>query len=395
MELYITTLGIFDVELDGSSLLKESSRSYKLNKLFQYFLTFRNNKILPDTIIENLWPESESFDPQNMLRAQIFRLRKMMKSSLPEDVDEKYYTSIVFTNGYYCLQVGDKVTIDVDEFENLIKQGDKERAIDINNSIIYYEKALDLYKGSYLEENSYEIWLVPMKNYYRNLYTKTLYKLLDILSEKEEYHKIIEVCNKAITYETHDENIHIYLMETMLKLGRIKDAVSHYEYTTFLFNTNINPNTRSALNDINKKIQNKLIEKSNTNLSNIKLKLDEELDQGPLFCDFDYFKLLFNMQKRKRNIEEEPGFITLVTLNEDLNEAELKQWENTLTQILRSSLRTGDVFTFWNKLQILILLENVQGNGLQIIEDRIKNKLITHSNDKNYDIKIKSSSIVP
>lgn len=125
------------------------------------------------------------------------------------------------------------------------------------------------------------------------------------------------------------------------------------------------------------------------------MKLDEELDQGPLFCDFDYFKLLFNMQKRKRNIEEEPGFITLVTLNEDLNEAELKQWENTLTQILRSSLRTGDVFTFWNKLQILILLENVQGNGLQIIEDRIKNKLITHSNDKNYDIKIKSSSIVP
>lgn len=55
MELYITTLGILDVELDGSSLLKESSRSYKLNKLFQYFLTFRNNKILPDTIIVSLY----------------------------------------------------------------------------------------------------------------------------------------------------------------------------------------------------------------------------------------------------------------------------------------------------------------------------------------------------
>ena len=394
MKLYISTLGVFDVELDGKSLLKESSRSYKLNKLFQYFLTFRNNKILSDTLIENLWPDNESFDPQNMLRAQIYRLRQMIKSSLPDGVDEKSYASIVFTNGYYCLEVGNKVTLDVDEFENLIKQGDKERTSDINSSIIYYEKALDLYKGTYLEENSYELWLVPMKNYYSSLYAKTLYKLLDILNEQENYHKVIEVCNKAITRETHDGNIHISLMEAMLKLGQIKDAISHYEYTTFLLNKEMNPNIKSSLSDINRKIQNKLIEKGKTNLSSIKLKLEEDLDQGPLFCDFDHFKILFNMQKRKRNIEEEPGCITLITLNEDLIEDELKQWEKTMTGILKKSLRTGDAFTFWNEMQILILLQNVQGDGLQIIENRITDKVRTLLMDMNYDINIKSSSIV-
>jgi DNA-binding SARP family transcriptional activator len=394
MKLYISTLGVFDVELDGKSLLKESNRSYKLNRLFQYFLTFRNNKILSDTLIENLWPDNESFDPQNMLRAQIYRLRQMIKSSLPDGVDEKSYASIVFTNGYYCLEVGNKVTLDVDEFENLIKQGDKERTSDINSSIIYYEKALDLYKGTYLEENSYELWLVPMKNYYSSLYAKTLYKLLDILNEQENYHKVIEVCNKAITRETHDGNIHISLMEAMLKLGQIKDAISHYEYTTFLLNKEMDPNTKSSLSDINRKIQNKLIEKGKTNLSNIKLKLEEESDQGPLFCDFDHFKILFNMQKRKRNIEEEPGFITLITLNEDLIEDELKQWEKTMTGILKNSLRTGDAFTFWNEMQILILLQNVQGDGLQIIENRITDKVRTLLMDMNYDINIRSSSIV-
>lgn len=395
MELYISTLGGFNLELDGKSLLKEASRSYKLYKLFQYFLTFRNNKILPDTLLENLWPDHESFDPQNMLRAQIYRLRQILKTTFPDNKNEKDYITIVFTNGYYSLEVGEKVVVDVDEFEKYIKLGDEERTNNINNSIAYYEKALDLYKGTYLEENSYELWLVPMKNYYSSLYNKTIYKLLDILNEQENYSKVVKVCTKAIKNESHDENLHIYLMEAMLKLGQVKDAISHYEYTNFLLEKTMNSNTRAALNDINRKIQNKLIEKGKTNLSNIKIKLEEETDKGPLFCDFDHFKLLFNMQKRKRNIEEEPAFITLITLNEDLVEGELKQWNKTMTHILKSSLRTGDAFSFWNEMQILILLQNVQGDGLQIIEQRIMDKLKSNSEDREYEIKIKSSSIVP
>ena len=394
MKLFIFTLGVFDIELDGSSLIKDASRSYKLFKLFQYFLTFRNTKILPETLIENLWPDHNSYDPQNMLRAQIYRLRQLITSSLPKDLNQKIYATINFTNGYYSLDLGEKVIVDVDEFEKLINLGDSKRIDDINSSITYYENALALYKGTYLDENSYELWLVPIKNYYSGLYTRTLFKLLDILKDQEKYHKIIEVCTKAITYQSQDENIHIYLMEAMLKLGQIKDAISHYDYITFLLNKDKDLNTSSALSEVNRKIQNQLIEKSKTSISNIKLKLEDEEDSGPLFCDFDHFRLLFNMQKRKRDIELEPSFITLITLDENLIEDKLKQWEKIMTDVLKTSLRTGDAFTFWNELQILILLENVQGDGLEIIENRIKNKLKTVSKEE-YKIKIKSSSIVP
>ena len=290
MKLYISTLGVFDIKLGEASLVREASRSYKLFKLFQYFLTFRNNKILPDTIIDNLWADHESFDPHNMLRAQIYRLRQLLKNSLPEGANEKLYISISFTNGYYCLEVGEKVTIDIEAFEELISIGDKMKLEDIKSSIIYYEQALDIYKGTYLEENSYELWLVPVKNYYRSLYIKTLFKLLDILKEQEKYFKIIEICRKAIAYESQDVNIHIYLMESMLKLGQIKDAISHYEYTSFLLNKEIGSKELSALNNIDRKIQNHLIEKSKTNISNIRLKLEEEVDKGPLYCEFDHFK---------------------------------------------------------------------------------------------------------
>ena len=395
MELYISTLGVFDIKLGDASFIKEDSRSYKLVKLFQYFLTFRNSKILPDTIIENLWVDHESYDPHNMLRAQIYRLRQIMKNSLPQGEDEKRYTSITFTNGYYCLNVGEGVSIDVEEFENLINLGEEKRAEDINASIIYYEKALDIYKGTYLEENSYELWLVPVKNYYRSLYIKTLFKLLDILKEQERYHKIIEICRKAIVYESQDVNIHIYLMEALLKLGLTKDAINHHEYTSSLLGKELGSRESASLNDIKRKIQNHLIEKSKTNITNIRLKLEEEDSKGPLHCDFGHFKLLFNMAKRKRNIEEEPAFITLITLNEELMEEHLKQWKDTMANVLVDSLRSGDAFTFWNELQILILLENVQGDGISIIENRIQNKLETLAKHKPYDIKIKSSTIMP
>lgn len=394
MKMFIYTLGGFDIKIEDTSLLKEASRSYRLHKLLQYFIAFRNKKILADTIIENIWQDHESYDPHNMLRAQIFRLRQYIKTFIPEGEDEKRYMSINFSNGYYSLDIGDRVTIDTEEFEKLILLGDNIIMGDINGSIEYYERALDLYKGIYLEENAYELWLFPIKNYYNRLYLKTLFSLLEMLKDKEKYKKIIEICQNAIVYEPQDENIHIHLMEAMLKLGQIKDAMNHYEYTSFLLNKDRTSSSSSALRRINRKIQNQLTEKSEIDITNIKLKLQDESDQGPLLCDFDYFKFLFNIQKRKRTIEEEPDFITLITLKEDLKQEELKNWANTMSGVLKKSLRQGDAFTIWNELQILILLQNVQGDGLTKIENRIKDNLNTTSKEIIYDIQIKSSSIM-
>ncbi len=395
MKVFISTLGIFDVKLEDTSLIKDSSRSYKLFKLFKYFLTFKNTKILPDTIIENLWEDHDSYDPNNMLRAQIYRLRKLMKMPIPDGGDEKDYVSIDFINGYYLLNVGEKVTVDVDEFENLIKIGDSKSVSDVDESIIYYQKALDLYKGTYLEDSNYELWLVPIKNHYSRLYLKTLFKLLDILNEQGKYQNVIETCRKAIALESYDENIHIYLMEAMLKTGQVKDAESHYEYIVHLLDKNKLPITSSDLIDMGRKIQNHLIEKSKIDISDIKLKLEEKSDRGPLSCDFNYFKLLYNMQKKNRNIEEEPAYITLITLNEDLIEDELKEWTNIISKVLKNSLRGGDVFTFWNELQVLVLLQNVKDNGSDVIENRIKNNLQIFLEDESYNVNIESCPVMP
>jgi len=119
MKLYIKTLGEFDMSLNGQSVMQDASRSYKLFKLLQYFLTFKNKKLLPETIIDNLWQEQESSDPKNMIRGQIFRLRQILKNILPNEE----YLNITFNNGYYILEVGSDVLIDSEEMEKLIQKG--------------------------------------------------------------------------------------------------------------------------------------------------------------------------------------------------------------------------------------------------------------------------------
>ena len=155
MKLYISTLGEFDIKADGQSILKDSSRMYKIQRLFEFFLTFRNKKLLAESIIDNLLSDSESDDPKNLLRTQIFRLRKIINSIMPEGEDPGKFMSINFTNGYYYLEMGENTIIDIDEFESFIQKGDKERDIDIDSAINHYQNAINLYKGLYLSDYAY------------------------------------------------------------------------------------------------------------------------------------------------------------------------------------------------------------------------------------------------
>lgn len=298
MKLQIKTLGAFDLKVEGESLLKQSSRSYRLFKLFQYFITFRNKKLLPETIIDNLWDDNESYDPKNMLRAQIFRLRQLIKNAMADEEESKYL-SISFNNGYYTLEIGENTIIDIDEFESLISKGNSMIDTDINEAIKVYKDALSIYKGTYLEENAYEVWLVPIRNYYSRLYLKILFKIIEIFKELEEFEEIIRLCETAIIIQPYEESIHIYLIEAMLKLGQIKNAMSHYEHISSVLEKEMGAKTSAAMKDINRKIQNHFIDKGETDITNIKHRLDSGAIKETQLCDNDYFKFLFNIQKKR------------------------------------------------------------------------------------------------
>lgn len=384
MRLHIHTLGDFDISFIGQSQLKESSRSYKLFKLFEYFITFRGRKLLPETITENLWENKESNDPKNVLRTQIFRLKQLLKKIIPNDIDTAKYFVISFSNGYYSFELGELTILDTEEFEKLIDQGDSRKSDNIDEAIELYYKAIKLYKGPYLSENSYEAWLVPIRNHYNRLYLKTLFKLVEILKEKEEYSKIIELCEEAIIIEPFEEALHIYLIEAMLKTGQIRNAMSHYEYIISLLSKELGVKSSPGLKNIYRRIQSYYDEKSESGIENIKAKLEESTLNGALLCDSDYFKFLFNIGKRKGLRDGTVDYMSLITLNCDdkllKSEEELKKFVKAMSNVLEKSLRKGDVYSYWNDKQILVLLHGAKEDSLEKVEVRIRenfNNMIT------------------
>ncbi|HPL54644.1 MAG TPA: BTAD domain-containing putative transcriptional regulator [Bacillota bacterium] len=376
MRLYIHTLGDFDISIEGRSLMENSSRSYKLIRLFEYFITFKGRKLLPETIIENLWQDSESDNPKNVLRTQIFRLRQTMKRIIPESLDMSKYYNISFNNGYYTFELGELAVLDTIEFESLIGQGESKRLESIDESIELYCKAIKLYKGQYLSENSYEAWLVPKRNYYNMLYLKSLLRLVEMLNEKEDYGRIIELCEEAIIVEPYEEALHICLIEAMLKIGQIRNAMSHYEYIAFLLNKEFGIQSSPGLKKIYSKIQSCYDEKNESDIRNINAKLEESSPNGAMLCDSEYFKFLFNINKRKGLRDGIVDYMSLITINCDKrtmkSEDDLKKYVKTMSGVLEKSLRKGDVYSYWNDKQILVMLHGAKEDSLKKVESRIR-----------------------
>lgn len=390
MRLYITTLGEFDIKADGKSILKDSNRMYKIYRLFEYFLTFRNKKLLPETIIDNLLSDSESDDPKNMLRTQIFRLRKIINSLIPKNEDSSKFLNINFTNGYYSLEIGENTVIDIDEFESFIQKGDNERDYDTNSAINDYQSAINLYKGLYLSDNAYEVWLVPTRNYYQRLFIKTLYKFIELLKKNEENERIITLCEQTLLIEPFEENIHIELMETLLRIGQNKSAVNHYEYASNMLEKELGAKPSPRFMNFIKRMNNYSSRKSDLDIEEINKNLEEELSIGAMYCSLEYFKFLFNIQKRKSLRNNENDYLCIITINRNednyYKSIELNKGISDVFLVLGKSLRKGDAFTSWNENQILIMLHDVREKGTEIIKERIIKSLMEYTRIRRNEI---------
>ncbi|MDP3388133.1 MAG: bacterial transcriptional activator domain-containing protein [Eubacteriales bacterium] len=397
MKIYITTLGEFDIRDEEKSLFNPSNRTYTLYKLLQYFITFRNRKILPETIIDNLMAGNETDDPKNVLRTQIFRLRQMLKKMEEKHTDEGNHLNIIFANGNYSLEIGDAVEIDIDAFESMIEQGDSKKPHQRNEAIELYRQAMDIYKGTYLSQNPYEVWLVPIRNYYSRLYLNTLNKLLEILNDQDKSDEVIKLCERALEMEPYEENVHIHLLKAMLKTGQSKKAMDHYEHVERLLHKEMGLEPSPALKSMLRKIQNHFIEKGELDIVRLEDQLEEGPDSGAIICEYEYFKFLYNIQKGKSLRTNVSDYVALITLGKSKasrhDQMEIEKWSKNMTQVLAKSLRKGDVFSFWNENQLLIMLHNINHDGLLTVESRIKKNLFLYGKESYMDMQIKFQPI--
>ena len=123
----------------------------------------------------------------------------------------------------------------------------------------------------------------------------------------------------------------------------------------------------------------------------IKKNLEEKSPEGAMYCSLDYFKFLFNIQKRKSLRNNEYDYLCTITINRSDNnyyEPEIKKSLSDVFSVLERTLRKGDVFTCWNDNQILVMLHNVKGNSTEIIKERLTNNLRDYTRINKNEIRM-------
>jgi len=349
--LVVRTLGVFSVGVGDKPVSDNSARSQKLWKVFKYLLTNRHKMVTVETLIEVLWPDSGPDNPQKSLHTLMSRLRKQLN---PDGTGDSY---IRFQHGCYQWNPGLPIDLDVAEFEHMITKADE--ALEEVEKLAYLKRAVEIYCGDYLSESTYETWVLPVSNYYKRLYVRTVLDLAEVHMRTAAYDDVVALCIKAIDNEPYEESLYEQLIQALLVNGELAEAQKQYRHFTDLMQRVFGARPSEEFRSLAQGMWE--ADGVEFELFDIKRRLDgESMRRGAFFCTTDTFNQIYQLDKRSDERMKFPVFLGLITLapleQTNSDERVLKGSVLALRQCLMRTLRAGDVVSQYSKNQFLLLL---------------------------------------
>lgn len=368
----IITLGAFDVQINGASILFNTASSKKIWTLYKFMLTHRHNFFTPEALVEKLWEGKEYDNPRGTLRRQMFRLREILGES---SVDEGMAT-VLYNNGLYKWNDTKDIEIDVELFESWVKKGDDYIDMDKDAALDAYEMALNLYEDNYMSECVEEHWALTERNKYRRMFLRVMSMTIELYNEKGAYSQVIDLCQKAVRIDIYEESYHLSLLGALIVNGETRAAVEHYKYITGFYARELglkaSPNMKSMYI--------RILQSQNTITSQGDLKSllkDDPQNEKAFYCEPDVFKSIYELEQRRVERTGMSYGLCVLTLKKIKGEAYTKTEAKliSLKQYLMVKLRKGDTICRWNDYQLLLLLPGIHSEALESVVRRlIKNQ---------------------
>jgi len=375
--LEIETLGRFVVRCDQRILTSEARSSKKIWTLFMYLLTYRQKSLLPEVIVDHLWPEANFENPRGLLRTQMHRLRKLMNIDTAEDGS----SIICFDNGAYYWNPDIQYQIDVDIFESMSADAREMSASDPQGAVQLYMRSLEYYQGDYLPECSGEDWVIPAKMFYRRLFMNDVMEICQLLTEMKQYNKVLNVCEKAMFLEPAEETFHLIYLKTLLKIGKIKEAQHHYQYVTSLQYRELGIAPSASMKSIYHQITTHQIPEL------LPKNASEKPPDTAFYCHPTVFESIYQLEKRKCERNGTCNQLCIITWkpNEaDQTRASLEETEMSIKNDLLHHLRRSDALTRLSDRRFAALFPGLTTGQTKLLIDR----LIDYFNDENNELGI-------
>lgn len=374
MVLHVQMLGAFCLsDGKGRTLSADEIRSPMLIKLMAYIFSHHTENISSQELIEALWPNESSGNPIGALRNLIHRLRLLMKNVWGEEAEDFLLTG----GGFYCWNEKIGLDIDAEHFDTLCRdaelmQSDAER-------IACYEKALSLYRGEFMKGFDESYWMTSMAVLMHSRYLGATKDYLALLEKTGQYEKMEKIAGSALWKELLDEELHVYLIRSLMGQGKQRLALEQYMNSSRILCENLGTTHLEGMQRIYESLmqQNKEVQ---PDIAVIRQELDLDCEKKPILCDYGMFRKIYQIRQGAMKRLEVPVHLILVSVTIEYAEevdanGEEKQFGSVMElfeKTLLQSIYPGDVAARYSRSQYVLLLSKWNFETVEKMRRRVE-----------------------
>ena len=184
--------------------------------------------IREERLADLLWSEADGDHAYGTFRTTLSRLRQLIGNEKAID----YHEAKATIDPRYCW-------VDAWAFERIFEQIEAEYKRNGEGEIWgrgedekvrqLIEKAINLYKGHFLADETEEFWTTSYRERLRNKYLLLIIKLGDSLKNSEQWEKAVECYQRALEVDSLAEEFYQNLMICYRQLGQNAKAIEVYK----------------------------------------------------------------------------------------------------------------------------------------------------------------------
>jgi DNA-binding SARP family transcriptional activator/uncharacterized protein HemY len=152
-EIFIKTFGKFSVTVSGRELTLHDWQRKKARDVFKVLLIHHRQAVTMDALVNALWPEASDANTELVLQKAISYIRKALEPTLESRKPSRFLT---YGDKTYTLDLGHNAFIDFIAFKHLIAEAAHTTTFEAR--VPLYEKAVSLYGGDFLKEDTFSEW---------------------------------------------------------------------------------------------------------------------------------------------------------------------------------------------------------------------------------------------
>lgn len=368
--LHVTMFGTFSLRLGDRIIDDSNNRMRKVWLLLAYLIYSRHSRTTQSGYLSLMdSPGSESEDPYGKLKALFFRARNM----LDKLADGLGHELIVRKDGSYAWNSDFPLQLDVEDFDRLLSQAHSKVGHERLDLLL---EALRLYNGDFLFKLSTESWVMPINAYYHQHFLDAAQEALADLEDQNRWSEAAELSAKALKVEPYSEELYQHLMRCQIAAGDRAAAVTVYEnMSELLFDTfGVMPSDESR--KLYREASREATDSASVPSETIRGQLKEPAsDKGALYCEYDFFKLLYQVQARSIVRSGDVIHIALLSLHDEaggaLSRRKLDTAMDNLQALVIGGLRQGDVVTRCSASQLIVMLPQANYENSCLVCQRI------------------------